>query len=202
MQTRIRLLRTLCLCVLVPSTWATAKGHEIAEVRQASQAFIAGFQRQDLTSEMLRWFANGAFTNPVTRQITAFTGGDFNAPPERIRQYVAETLTRISTSARNAKTICSASAAIKDSLISGIQPDNDPVLDGFLLKRVTRELLNAVETEAASTEPQVVWLRNQIQQRRSLVVMTVACNDVPLAIVWGRAKSGKWLIEALAVPLP
>lgn len=201
MQTRIRFLRTLCLGELVPSTWAPAKGREIAEVRQASQAFIAGFQRQDSTSEMLRWFANRAFTNPVTRQITAFTGGDFNAPPERIRQYVAETLTRISTSARNAKTICSAQA-IKDSLISGIQPDNDAVLDGFLLKRVTRELLNAVETEAAPTEPQVMWLRNHIQQRRSLVVLTMACNDVPLAIVWGRAKSGKWLIEALTVPLP
>ncbi|HEU0124313.1 MAG TPA: hypothetical protein VFQ91_27530 [Bryobacteraceae bacterium] len=151
---------------------------------------------------MLRWFANGAFTNPVTRQITAFTGGDFHATPERIRQYVADTLTGIAKSAQNAKTICSAPAAIRDGFVSGIQPDNDPVLDGFLLKRVTRELLNAVETETASSEPQVVWLRSQVQQRRSLVVMMVDCNDVPLAILWGRAKSGKWIIEALAVLLP
>lgn len=59
-----------------------------------------------------------------------------------------------------------------------------------------------METEAAPTEPQVVWLRSQILQRRSLVVMTVDCNNIPLALVWGRAKSGKWLIEALAVLLP
>lgn len=125
MQTRIRFLWQLCLGVLVPCTCATAKPSEIAEVRRASQAFLAEIQRQDFTSVMLRWFAKGAFTNPLTRQITAFTGGDFNAPPERIRQYVAETLTKIAKSAQNSKTICFASAAIKDGLVSGVQPDND-----------------------------------------------------------------------------
>jgi hypothetical protein len=202
MQTRIRFLWTLGLGVVMPPAMATAESSEITQVRQTSHAFISGIQRQDFPSEMFRWFANGAFTNPATRQITAFTGGDFNATPARIRQYVAETLARIATSTQNSRTRCFAPAAIKDELASGIQPDNDPVLDGFMLKRVTRELLNAVETEAAPTEPQVVLLRNQIQQRRSLVVMAVACNDVPLVIVWGRAKSGKWLIEALAVLLP
>jgi hypothetical protein len=172
------------------------------EVRRSSQEFVAGIQRQDSPAAMLRWFADGAFSNPVTRQITAFTGGNANAKTSVIRQYVAETLARAAAPLREPKARCPDPSAIKDVLGPGLQPDNDPVRDGFVLKRITSEILSTAEAETAPTEPQVVWLRSQIAQGRSLISMTVVCNGIPFAIVWGRAKSGKWLIEALAISLP
>jgi hypothetical protein len=175
---------------------------DVTEVRRTSQAFLAELQRQTPPEKMLRWFADEAFRNSVTRQITAFTGGDFRAPPWRIRQYVAETLGKAARSAANPKAKCPDPAVIKESLVPGLRPDNDPDLDGFVLKRVTRDLLTAVEKEAAEDEPQVVWLRRQLEQGRSIVLMTVACNDVPLATAWGRGPSGRWHIVAIAVPVP
>lgn len=151
---------------------------------------------------MLRWFAAEAFTNAVTRQITGFTGGDSGAPHARIRQYVAEVLSRARRPAENATDRCPDPVMVRDSLINGIRPDNDPERDGFLLKRLDREVLAALETEAAQTDAQIVWLRSQIQQGRLLIVMMVACNDVPFSMVWGRTKRGKWLIVAFAVAEP
>jgi hypothetical protein len=202
MQTSVRCCARwlIALCALLLPALATAGSDELGEVRRVSQSFVAGLQRREPAAAMLNWFSAEAFTNPVTRQITVFTGGDVNAPPARIRQYVAETLDRAGA-ARSVKARCPDTSVIRDSLLPGLRPDNDPDHDGFLLKRVNRELLDAMQTEAESTEPQIVWLRNQIQLGYPLVGMTVACNDIPLSMVWRRMK-GKWLIVAFAVSLP
>lgn len=198
---RCRRLQWVLVGLLLSPAFGTKQLDDIGEVRRAATAFLSGLQHGESQSRMLRWFAAEAFTNPVTRQVTAFTGGDFNASPIRIREYVAETL-KAATPTANVDQRCPDPTVVAEDLLSGLKPDNDPKVDGFQLKRIDRQVLKTIETETNSVQPQVAWLRSQIQHGRPLVAMTVACNGVPLITIWQRTKPGHWLIVAFAVALP
>jgi len=144
-------------------------------------------------------FSREAFDNPVTRQIVAFTGGEFDAPPRQIRVHVADALRTVIAANSEPGAACPDRALMRGSLQEGIEPDNDLNADGFALLRLNSKVLLAMQSAPEISGPQIDWLKTKVKKGSRLVVMGLACNHVPISIVWERDRPGQWLIIAFGV---
>ena len=81
-----------------------------------------------------------------------------------------------------------------------IKPSNDVSEDGFVLLRIDRTLLIAIESEADKSLPEFAWLKSRFETGKRLVIMGVGCNHAPIIVVWERQPTGKWLILGFVIP--
>lgn len=173
---------------------------DIAEVRRAGRVFVDLLRRNAPPKTLLFSFAPEAFDNPVTRLIVGFTVGSASDSPGKIRSYVAEALKEISKAAAVKDANCPDRALGRQALGEQLQPNNKPSADGFALLMVSGHNLRVLEDEADPDEPQLSWLKARTADGHRMALMIVACNHVPIYLVWERQRSGKWLIIGFAVP--
>ena len=195
----------MCLCIelagftlLFLATSAHA-GDEIADLRNAGQQFIELLRRNARTETLLLSFGPEAFDNPLARRIVDFTGGSSSDSPAKIRSYVAKALKEISKAATVKGAHCPDRQLGRQFLAEKVQLDNNPDADGFALLVMNEQRLRVLGAEADPDESTLPWLKARIAAGHHLALMGVACNHVPIILLWEKQRSGKWLIIGFAI---